>query len=79
MARQNIDRQNDLEPKRMEYAKNKLQELGCEVTFVGNTTITFVYKKEIIHFFPYSGWHSGKSIKDGRGLNNLLKQLKNDQ
>jgi len=28
-----------------------------------------------INFFPYSGWHSGKSIEDGRGFKNLLKQL----
>lgn len=31
---------------------------------------------EIVHFYPYSGWHTGKSINDGRGWNNLYNQIK---
>lgn len=73
--RLNQERETKLQPERMELAKKKLEELGYEVTFVGQCTITFKFKKEIVHFFPYSGWHTGKTIKDGRGLNNLLKQL----
>lgn len=75
MSRLNQERQEELEPKRMEYAKNKLQELGYTVTFSGKATITFIYRGHVVHFFPYSGWASGKTIKDGRGLDNLIKQL----
>ena len=35
-----------------------------------------MFDNEKVKFFPYSGWHTGKSIKDGRGIENLLKQLK---
>lgn len=38
--------------------------------------IEFEYKGHSIKYFPYSGWATGKTIKDGRGLNNLIKQLK---
>lgn len=70
------EREEELQPERMEHAKKKLEELGYEVVFAGKATITFKFKNEVVHFFPYSGWHSGKSIRDGRGLQNLLKQLK---
>jgi len=70
------EREKELQPKRMEHAAAKLKELGIDVTFKGETTITFVWKGKPVHFFPYSGWHSGASIKDGRGLQKLLSQLK---
>lgn len=38
--------------------------------------IVFDYKESPVTFYPYSGWASGKTIKDGRGLENLLNQLK---
>ena len=37
--------------------------------------LEFKYKGNTIKFYPYSGWHSGKGIKDGRGFQNLIKQL----
>jgi hypothetical protein len=35
-----------------------------------------MYKENEITYFPYSGWASGKGITDGRGLANLIKQIK---
>lgn len=78
MARLEIDRQKKLEPKRFQYAIEKIESLGFEVTNQTNTSFQFIYKNENVTFFPYSGWASGKSIKDGRGIENLLKQIKND-
>ena len=75
MSRLNIERQKELEPKRITYAKKQIEALGFEVT-ESETELRFVYKENTIKFFPYSGWHSGKGIIDGRGLDNLLKQLK---
>src|SRR5690606_35841086 len=46
-----------------------------EVTNVNETKIEFIFKGNIVRFFPYSGWHTGKSITDGRGWANLVKQL----
>lgn len=75
MSRLNIDRQNKLEPIRLEYAVKKITELGIEITFMNNNVIEFEFKGNRVRFYPYSGWATGKSIKDGRGLDNLLKQL----
>lgn len=70
------ERQQELEPNRIKYAIGKLRELGIEPGFCDNTHLVFYWKGSIVKFYPYSGWHTGKSIKDGRGINNLLKQLK---
>lgn len=75
MARLNIERQHELEPKRIQYAINKINELGIIVTEKDNSSIKFFHKGEVITLFPYSGWFSGKGIVAGRGLDNLLKQL----
>lgn len=74
MTRLNMERQNKLEPKRMRYCKDQLEKLGFEVT-TSSTEIRFVFKGHPIKLFPYSGWASGKTIDDCRGINNLLKQV----
>lgn len=77
MSRLNEERQKELEPQRMEYAAKQLLGIGIQSVFaVTDKCLQFDFKGEKIRFFPYSGWHTGKSIKDGRGLKNLLKQLK---
>ena len=76
MARLDIERQERLEPERMKIAKTALTSLGYEITQETKTWLTFTYKNCLVKFFPYSGWHTGKTIQDGRGLQNLLKQLK---
>jgi len=75
MTRLDIERQNELEPLRISHAKEGLEKLGIDIVHEDNTKIQFVYKRSLITLFPYSGWHSGKGIKDGRGVQNLLKQL----
>lgn len=67
----------NLEPDRIVFANDKIKELGY-ITVISEELkyIQFVHNKHTILFFPYTGWASGKGIKDGRGLNNLLKQLK---
>lgn len=74
--RLNQERQARLEPKRMETALTSLKELGYEPRQVGEVRIDFEHKGATIQYFPYSGWATGKTIDDGRGLENLLKQLK---
>lgn len=73
--RLNTERQNKLEPIRMQIAINEIQILGLKITNCTDKMIEFEYKKHIIKYFPYSGWATGKTIKDGRGLKNLIKQL----
>lgn len=75
MARLDIDRQLELEPKRIKYAIDELQKLGIMVTRIGKR-IEFEHKGSKVMFYPYSGWATGKTIKDCRGIENLLNQLK---
>lgn len=60
----------------MEYAEEKLAELNIFATRISDSELHFEWKGNTIKLFPYSGWHTGKGIKDGRGIDNLLKQLK---
>ena len=70
------EREEKLQPERIKACKLKLEQLGFVVSENGKTELQFIFKESLIRFYPYSGWHSGKSIKDGRGFLNLLKQLK---
>ena len=76
MPRLDIERQRELEPKRIEYAKQQIKSLGYDITLENGSEIHFEYKGNTIKLFPYSGWHQGKGITPGRGLNKLLKQIK---
>lgn len=69
---------NELQPKRIDFAKNELEKLNIEIIFEDKTTLQFMFNGAKITLFPYSGWFSGKGIKDGRGIFNLIKQIKNE-
>ena len=71
-----IESKNKIQKSRLEFAEMRILELGFDITSVNNTELRFEFKGSIVYFFPFTGWHSGKNIQDGRGLNNLLKQLK---
>ena len=73
--RLNIERQEMLEPTRVAFAAKAITDLGYEVK-VDLAKIEFMFKGEKVTHWCYSGWHTGKSIKDGRGLQKLLNQLK---
>lgn len=76
MSRLNTERQNKLEPIRMRIAINEIQKLGLQIINCTDKIIEFEYKGQPVKYFPYSGWATGKTIKDGRGLMNLINQLK---
>lgn len=79
MARLDIERQRRLEPIRIAKAIESIEALGIRVNYKDSTKIMFEFKGSNVTYFPYSGWATGKPIHDGRGLQNLLKQLKNTQ
>lgn len=60
---------------RVDYAIRKIRECGYDVEKVSDSTIRFQYNGSPVTVFPYTGWFTGKSVKDGRGINNLLKQI----
>lgn len=69
------EREAELQPKRIKSCKEKLESLGFTVKEHDNTQLSFIFKGSRISFWPYSGWHTGKTIKDGRGFKNLLNQI----
>lgn len=76
MARLDKERQILKEPTRLIFAKNAIENLGYQIIFESEKELHFIFKKERVVLFPYTGWHTGKSIKDGRGITNLLNQIK---
>lgn len=74
-SRLDQDREAVLQPQRMKSCKKAIEDLGFVVTEVGATQLQFDFKGSKVMFFPYSGWHSGKTIEDGRGFGHLLRQI----
>lgn len=75
MARLDQNRVDRLQPKRVQSCKNKLERLGFIVEQLGETQLKFTFKDSPVSFWPYSGWFSGRTVRDGRGFKNLLNQL----
>lgn len=70
------ERRQQKEAGRINYAKRKLEERKIVYIYNKNIkTLEFAYKGCVIRYYPYTGWFSGRSVKDGRGLENLLKQI----
>ncbi len=57
MGRLDIEKQKELEPKRMEYARSQIMALGYEINEENATTLKFTFKGSTVTLFPYSGWH----------------------
>jgi hypothetical protein len=69
------EREQRLQPKRIAWTVQQLKDMGYTIALQTNTEVRFNFKGHQVKFYPYSGWHSGKSITDGRGWENLLKQI----
>jgi hypothetical protein len=75
--RLNIERQKELEPKRMAYAHERLTTLtDVDILETTDKKIVFNFKGKKNTIYPFTGYFNGKSIKAGRGIEELLKQLK---
>lgn len=68
-------RREMLQDGRVDFAIRELTKMGFDVKLLGKATLEFEFGGHTVRFFPYTGWHAGKSIKDGRGWKNLRKQL----
>lgn len=76
MSRLNIERQKELEPKRLQYAIDQLAKLKIEVSHKTETSLQFTFRKVTVILYPYSGYFSGKGIQPGRGISELIYKLK---
>lgn len=70
------EEKKQLQEERKNFALESIVNAGFDVHFETDSELRFMHKGQEVKFFPYTGWHTGKSIKDGRGLKNLLKQIK---
>jgi hypothetical protein len=75
MGRLDHARQIKLEPERINFALQQVRSLGYVITHQDRTKIEFEFNGDTVQYYPYSGWHSGKTITDGRGWNKLKKQI----
>ena len=75
MSRLDQEKVTELQPTRMRYAIEQLIKKGFTIEYENSSRVEFIYKGSKVVLFPYSGWHTGTTIMDGRGINNLLKQL----
>lgn len=72
-----LEHREPIEKDRTEHARRQLEDLGFSVTALPEKkALTFIFNDSIITFYPYKGWFSGKGVRPGRGLKNLLNQLK---
>ena len=65
----------ELLPERMAHAKKKLGMAGIQFSCPDDLTIMFRHNCETVRFYPFTGWFTGKSVQDGRGLQNLLRPV----
>lgn len=71
--RLNKERQEKLEPSRMQFIKSALEKRGIKIVHESKAQIKFMYKGHKVTFYPYSGWASGATITDGRGVKKITK------
>lgn len=64
-----------IQANRVDYATERIQEAGYVPTYEDGQRIEFLHRGHTVTIWPYSGWFSGKTVHDGRGIHNLLKQL----
>lgn len=68
------ERKEQLQPNRAKVARSVLTELGYVCTG-DDTELRFEFNGSTVRYYPYTGWHTGKTINDGRGFSNLLRQI----
>ena len=70
------EREKKLQPVRMEHACDVLNDLGLNVVKINETALQFLLNGHWITFYAYSGWYTGKGVGSGRGINNIVKKIK---
>lgn len=68
--------ESDLKHKRMQIALCEIFDAGYEPEQINASEIQFEFKGSIVRFYPFSGWATGKTIRDGRGIKKLIEQIK---
>ena len=60
---------------RRRNAKERIEQAGFQVTEVDKYTISFYFKCNLVHYYPYTGGVCGAGMKPTRGIDALIKQI----
>lgn len=60
----------------MEYARNQITALGYPVTEVKRHTLQFTFRGSPVTLYPYSGWFTGSTVTDGRGIELIRRTVR---
>lgn len=63
------------QPRLMKEWQEALEDIGIDVHVLSDSTLVIQHKGKKVNVFPYTGWFTGKTVEDGRGLKKLLAQL----
>lgn len=70
---------NDIMPNmnnwRAVEAFEALTEAGIDISYEDDSKLEFWHNHHMVTYYIKKQWATGKSIQDGRGLKNLIKQL----
>jgi hypothetical protein len=69
------EEQKNIQRERKHHAIDLLSNAGYDCYFETDAEIRFWYRGHSVSFYPLKQWASGKTIRDCRGIRNLLKQL----
>ena len=69
-------RKKEFEESRKMYAISEIEKLGYTLTDEDDQSIKFEYKGQTVTFWAYTGLFSGKTVRDARGIKNLINQIK---
>ena len=58
--------------------KKTIEDLGFKITLETKSSIHFDFNGRDVCIYPKSGWCTGKTIEDCRGLDKLLEQIQYD-
>ncbi len=64
---------------KLEKDKKKIEDLGYTVEKISPISLNVHYQNSIIFYYPYSEIFISKKIKEGKGINKLIEQIKDDE
>lgn len=67
-------RRSEVLPGRLDWAKKRFAQAGIPLVKESDMALIVRVRCHNVTYYPFTGWFFGKGIKDGRGLENLIKQ-----
>ena len=62
-------------PGRADYTKRRLREIGITRIIEEGYVLIIEHRGRKIRYSPFTGGYTGKGVKSGKGLENLIREL----